>query len=135
MAEYVETGQIRYIFWPVINHGLPSVYATVTMECAGQQDPALAFAAHHLLFENLDQLYGATRDYFVDTAVSIGADRDTFAACYDDPATVDHVMALDAIRQERGIYSQPVFSLNGQFAFGAPDLDAFRSALDSVLSE
>ena len=135
VAEYVETGRIQYVFWPVINHGLPSVYATVTMECVGQQDAELAFAAHHRLFENLDQLYGATRDYFIDTAVSLGANREQFTTCYDAPATADHIMALDAIRRERGVVNQPVFQLNGQFAFGAPSLEQFRMALDGALGE
>lgn len=133
VAEYVETGRIQYIFWPVINHGLPSVYATVTMQCVGEQEAEWAFVAHQRLFENLDQLYGATRDYFIDTAVSIGANREQFVACYDNPATVEQVMALDAIRQERGVVNQPVFQLNEQFVFGAPSLAQFRAALDGAL--
>lgn len=118
VATYVATGQVRLIFWPVLNHGDPSVYATIAAECAGQQAPALFWALHGTLFEKQDQLWSATRDDYIAEAAAAGAEPTAFAHCYDDPATRQHVLALDATRRARGIYSQPVFDVNGTFSAG-----------------
>jgi protein-disulfide isomerase len=133
IQNYVETGQVKLVFWPVLNHGNPSVYSTLTAECAGQQDPALFWAVHKMLFENQSDLWGAGRDYFVETAVAAGADHSTFETCYDDPSALDQVLELDNIRRQRGILSQPQFDINGLIFVGAQPYEAFAQALDASL--
>ena len=68
----VANGELQLVFWPVINHGNPSVYASVAMECAGQQDPALAWTAHDILFENLSALYSGNLDLYLSIAEQTG---------------------------------------------------------------
>lgn len=132
MADYVQTGRVKIVFWPVLNHGDPSVYSTLAAECAGQQDPALFWRMHSFLFENQSELWGADRDYYVETAVLLGADQAAFEACYDGPDGLDTVLALDAIRRERSIFSQPVFDINGNLLFGSQDYETFAQAFDSL---
>lgn len=119
VATYVATGQVRLIFWPVLNHGDPSLYATIAAECAGQQAPALFWALHGVFFERQNDLWRATRDDFIADATAVGAEPAAFARCYDDPATLQHVLELDAARRARGIFSQPVFDINGTFSAGS----------------
>lgn len=133
IRDYVETGQVKLVFWPVLNHGNPSVYSTLTAECAGQQDPALFWAVHEQLFANQDDLWGAGRGYFVETAVATGADQTTFEACYDNPSAMDQVLALDNLRRQRGIFSQPQFDISGTIFVGAQPYEAFAQAIDSSL--
>ena len=133
IREYVETGQVKIVFWPVLNHGDPSVYATLTSECVGRQNAAAFWQVHEQLYENYSELWGATRDYFVDIAVSVGADRAAFEACYDSEG-LETVMALDALRRERGIYSQPVFDINGQIFAGAGSFEAFSVMIEEALA-
>ena len=131
---YVETGQVKVVFWPVLNHGGPSVYSTLTAECVGQQDPALFWDVHHLLFANQPDLWNASRDYFVQTAVSVGADQATFEACYDDPAALATIQRLDEQRKnEWGIYSQPTFDINGTRLFGSLSFNSFQEVIDAKL--
>lgn len=130
MNDYVATGQVKLVFWPVLNHGAASVYATVTMECAGLQSAELGWAVHHSLFENQSALWGADRDTLVNLAVEEGADQATFEACYDNQATVTHLQALDQIRVERGVYGQPFFQVNGQLFGGDAQL---LGAIDAAL--
>ncbi len=106
MSNYVETGLMQVVFVPVLNHGNPSVAASVSADC----------------YEEQDQLWSATRDYYVNTAVAIGADRATFEQCYDDGSGLARVQALDALRRERGITSQPVFDVNGVITAGLGNL-------------
>jgi len=132
VTNHVETGEVTVVFWPVLNHGNPSVYSTLAALCVGQQDPALFWMVHELLFQNQRELWGANRDYYVDTAVSIGADQAAFEACYDSPAALAEVMALDALRRERGIFSQPTFVINDNLFAGAPSYEGFVEVFDAL---
>ena len=104
--------------------------SVVTAECAGQQDPALFWAVHKALFENQGELWGAGRDYFVETAVTLGADQATFETCYDSQSAMDQVLELDNIRRQRGIFSQPQFDINGVIFVGAQPYTTFAEAID-----
>jgi protein-disulfide isomerase len=134
IADYVETGRVRIVFWPVLNHGNPSVYSTLAAECLGQQDPALFWTAHGVLFENQDELWSAGREYYVALAESLGADVSAFEACYDDGSGLARVMALDDTRLERGIFGQPTFDVNGQVFAGLQNYEFFQTAIDNALS-
>ena len=74
IANYVEQGNVRLIFMPVLNHGDPSVFATAAADCLGQQDPALFWTMHGRLFADQQSLWGANRQYYLDLAVSLGGD-------------------------------------------------------------
>lgn len=134
IRDYVVTGKVRLVFWPVLNHGNASLYSTHAAHCAGQQNPDFFWALHKYLFENQQDLARADRDYFVATAVAFGADQADFAACYDDAATLDRVIELDTIRRQRGIFSQPQFDLNGQILVGAQPYTIFAQAIDAILA-
>ena len=82
VADYVTTGRVKIVFWPVLNHGSPASTARWPPN-AGQQDPALFWAAHGVLFEKRDELWSADRDYYVTLVESLGADSAAFEACYD----------------------------------------------------
>ena len=134
METYADSGQIKMIFWPVLNHGNPSVYSTLTAECVGQQDPALFWDAHATLFEHQDELWNAGRDYFVQTAVLLGADQSQFESCYDSPEAMATIMELDRQRREEwNIYNQPTFDINGNRFFGALPFSDFAQVIDSQL--
>jgi protein-disulfide isomerase len=135
LENYVEKGKVKLVFMPVLNHGNPSVYSTVAAHCAGEQDPAQFWQMHNLLFENQRDLWAATRDYFIGTAVSLGLDQAAFEACYDSPEALAEVMALDSIRRDRGVFGQPTFDANGLVFSGAIPYDQFAAALDSQLVE
>lgn len=133
VENYVSSGKVKIVFWPVLNHGDASVYSTVAAECVGQQNPQLFWDYHHTLFDSYSQLWSASRDYYVQTAVAVGADQAAFEACYDGPEALAQVQALDALRRERGVFSQPVFDIAGNLYAGAPPYDVFAATIDSVL--
>ena len=120
--QYVETGQMQLIFWPVLNHGNPSLFATVTLECVAQQSYEMAWELHETLFTNISQLYSATRDDFIRYATEVGADQAIFETCYDGQDATNLVLQLDQIRRERGIRGQPYFDVNGTVLAGTGQL-------------
>ena len=132
--KYVESGQVKMVFWPVINHGDPSIYATLTVQCIGQIDVDKFWEGHELLFINQRDLWRADRDYFVETAVSIGIDQIQFETCYDSGDTLQNILSLDDIRRERGIYGQPMFDIAGTIYAGAGSFADFSAVLDAELA-
>lgn len=133
ITDYVQTGRVKLVFWPVLNHGNPSLYSTATAECVAQQSTDAFWQIHHQLFTNQADLWSADRDYYVNAARSVGVDQATFETCYDSGAGVAYVMDLDAVRRNRGIFNQPVFDLNGQLFYGAQSYDTFAAAINSYL--
>lgn len=132
-ANYVETGQVKAIFWPVLNHGSPSVYSTIAAECVGQQSEEAFWDMHHFLFENQQDLWGADRDYYVQAAVTLGVDQAVFEACYDNPDSLVQVQKLDEIRRQWGVYSQPTFDVNGRVFSGAQPFSVFEEVIMAAL--
>ncbi|HFC12043.1 MAG TPA: hypothetical protein ENJ56_04295 [Anaerolineae bacterium] len=129
-ANYVATGQAKLVFWPVINHGNPSLYATLTMECVAQQSLPLAWEVHAYLFDHQADLWRADRDFFVTVANTVGVDQATFESCYDGQTALQTVLNLDFIRRERGITGQPFFDVNGTVLAGTFQLiDTIELAL------
>lgn len=133
VSQLVETGQARLVFWPVLNHSSPSVYASLAAQCAGEQDPALFWPMHATLFENQNQLYSADRDYFVNTAVSVGVEQSAFESCYDNPDSLAALRSLDTIRGERGVFSQPQFDLNDNRLIGYQTVETFVEAVALIV--
>jgi len=131
--EYVQTGKVKLVFWPVINHNDPSIYSTLTAQCVGRQDPEKFWVVHEMLFTEQRDLWGADRDYFVNTAVAAGADQAAFESCYDDPNALAEVLQLDDIRRQRGIHGQPMFDIAGTIYGGAPPFESFAEVLDALL--
>ena len=135
VAAYVETGQVQIVFWPVINHGNPSVYATLTAECVAQQSTDAFWEIHERLFTNQDDLWGADRDYYVDLAVSVGADQAEFEACYDGPSGLERVLGLDDLRRQRGVFTQPIFDINGQIFAGSQSFETIDTIFSELLTQ
>lgn len=133
MDAYVESGQAQIVFWPVLNHGDPSLYAAVTAECVAQQDMDAFWELHHYLFENQNNLWSADRDYFIGAAVSVGADQATFESCYDGGQAIEHVLGLDERRRARGISTQPVFDIGGQLLFGSQSFITMAELIEAAL--
>ena len=132
IENYVDTGQARIIFWPVLNHGDPSTFSTLTAECVARQDIDAFWTLHHDLFQNQSELWSAGRDYFVQAAVDAGADRETFEQCFDDPEALEHVLELDRERRARGIFSQPVFDINGTVLFGSQPYSTISQVIEQA---
>ena len=137
IANEVAAGQVRLVFWPILDLGPNSLNAAATAFCAGEQDPAAFWAAHDTLFENQRDVYGADRQYFLDVAAGLGLDATVFATCYDGQPVRDQLAALDAARREAGIFNRPTFALvsaNGtRRLIGAQPYQTFAAAIDALL--
>jgi protein-disulfide isomerase len=133
IANHVLSGQVKLVYWPMLDLGPNSENAAVAAFCAGEQDPAQFWAYHDTLFENQGSVYLARRDFFVDTAVALGLDTAAFERCYDGDVTRALVTALDVARREAGVTQRPTFDVNGQRLVGAQPYETFAEAIQSQI--
>lgn len=133
VANHVSTGQVKMVYWPMLDLGPNSTNAAAAAFCAGEQDPALFWDYHHALFENQRSIYLAQRDFFVDTATGLGLDAAAFEACYDGDDVRTLLDQLDDARRDAGITQRPTFDLNGRRLLGAQPYETFAEVITGSL--
>jgi protein-disulfide isomerase len=132
IPNYIDTGQVRVVYWPMLDHGQASVNAHAAADCVGRQDVDAFWAVHDQFYEDQSQLFRAGRDYFVEAAVNAGLDQVAFEACYDSGEAHARVSELDARRRELGIFNRPSFDINGQLLVGSQPLNVFEQYFAAV---
>ena len=133
IANAVAAGQVKLVYWPMLDLGPNSENAAVAAFCAGEQDPAQFWAFHQTLFEDQRSVYLARRDYFVQTAAALGLDGPAFETCFDGDATRTLLADLDATRREAGVRQRPTFDVNGQRLLGSQPYGTFAEVIASQL--
>jgi protein-disulfide isomerase len=132
IPNYVDTGQVRIVYWPMLDHGQASINAHAAADCIGRQDIDAFWQVHDQFYENQGELFGADREYFVRAAADAGLDQAIFAACYDSGEAHARVSALDEKRREVGIFNRPSFDINGQLLVGSQPFSAFEAYFAAV---
>ena len=133
VANHVLTGQVKYVYWPMLDLGPNSENAAVAAFCAGEQDPAKFWEFHDTLFRNQRDVFLASRNYFVLTASALGLNGQAFEACYDGDAMRELLNTLDEQRREAGVRQRPTFEINGERLAGSQPYDTFASVIEGKL--
>ena len=127
LADYVATGQVRYVLHHYSNGSPQSLQATDAAMCAADQ--GLYFQFQHAFFER-----GATtREGFIVLARDLGLDEDEFLACWNAGRyrgeLMDHIQAARAL----GISGTPSFMINDQLIVGNQP-DVVRQIIEDELA-
>jgi protein-disulfide isomerase len=130
---YVEQGQVRIVFWPMLDHGNASLNAHAAADCVGRQDVDAFWMIHDQFFRDQGRLWQADRDYFVNAAVATGIDQGAFEACYDSGIGHATVTELDSIRRNLGVWNRPTFTINGQLLVGSQPFEIFEQFILAAL--
>ena len=133
ITNHVATGEVRLIYWPMLDLGPNSENAAVAAFCAGEQDPSHFWAYHDTLFENQGSVYLAGRDFFMGVASELGLDGPAFEACYDGEAMRTLLRDLDAARREVDVRQRPTFDINGQRLVGSQPYGTFAEVIATQL--
>jgi protein-disulfide isomerase len=138
MANYVETGQVLYIYRDFPLQSQPqSPLAAQAANCAGQIGGGNAFwEMHDHLFENQTTWSGQGQAavIFQTYAAELGLDEAAFKQCLDSEATRAGVEADAEEGVARGVRGTPTFFINGQPLVGAQPYTVFAQALDAALA-
>ena len=138
MANYVETGQVRYVFrdFPLATQR-QSRLAAEAANCAGQVGGGSAYWTMH------DQLFARQAEWsgrgnadaiFKEYAEELDLDATAFGDCLDSGATRPQVEADAAEGSTRGVRGTPTFFINGQPLVGAQPYTVIAQAIDAALA-
>jgi protein-disulfide isomerase len=129
---YVATGQVLYVFRPVLNHGDRSLRTSEAAACAAEQ--GRFWAMHRLLFERQDEVWATDEAGLAalmsDYAVVAGLDPAAFAACVEAGEALALVQALNAEQRERGIRAQPIFEIGDTRLVGSQPFSVFQRLIE-----
>lgn len=138
IAGPVAAGDVKLVFWPMLDLGPNSTNSAVAAYCAGEQDPAAFWQVHDRLYEDQPRVYFAMRDYYLQTVQGLGLDEAAFAACYDGPEIRAILEELDQTRRDNDVRVRPTFDIAGpggepERIFGSQSLAVFEAIIAAKL--
>lgn len=132
--KYIQTGQVRLVFAPVLNHADRSDQSHQAAECAAEQGRFWEF--HDILFQNQDILWQSDiQATLKGLAAEAHLDTAAFNTCLDEQRHQALIRRQDAFRLEAGIRGQPVFHINGDFLVGSQPFEVFEAIIESKLRQ
>ncbi len=133
-SEFVSSGQVRLGFHHVLDHGQASAWASMAVECAGDQAPAQYWHMHDLLFGNQGRLFRADKLAYNDFAHQLELDVVAFGACMAEDRYLAKIQAMDDERiSVWSIRRRPSFVINGTVYTGGIPFSAFEVAIQEAL--
>jgi protein-disulfide isomerase len=133
-TEYVDTGQVRFVYrhYPFI--GDESIWAAEAAECAEEQDRFWDY--HDKLFaEQGGENTGAfSRDNLKQFAAELGLDTAQFKTCLDDEKYRADVLDERDEARRRRIPGTPALLVNGQLIDQGGDYQVLKAAIDAALA-
>lgn len=133
--EYIDAGQVRFVYrhFPIL--GEESLGAALAAECAGEQDKFWQY--HDVLFANqMGENRGAFAiDRLKTFAHELGLDGAAFDACLDSERYLAKVQADRAEGQAQGVRSTPTIVVGESVIVGAKPWADFKAVIDRELSK
>lgn len=134
IAEYVDTGRIRYVYWPVLDHA-PTQKTYEAAECAGEQGATHFWQIHNLFYAEQDRLWRANTDLYAEFAQRAGVpDLDQFRQCLDGGQYAEKALQLDRQRRGDNIRLRPTFLIGEQMIPGAQSFEQLAQFIDAALA-
>jgi protein-disulfide isomerase len=131
---YVDTGKVRFGFWPMATLSEGSQLAAEAAECAAEQDAfwqfyAAVYAKEANSSENFDK---AGLNAF---AAELGLDTAAFTECLDSGKYTDVIKEGTTTIQDLGLPEIPTFLLNGQALVGFQTIESLQQTIDALLAD
>jgi protein-disulfide isomerase len=138
--EYIETGNVAYVFKHFPWRGTDSFSAALASECANEQGKFWEY--HDVLFQNQQGVDSgwASREKLKEFASAIGLDRQQFDLCLDSEKYRSNIDRDLALVEELGLDTTPSFLiLNSdgtemEILEGAHPFPSFKALIDKKLS-
>jgi protein-disulfide isomerase len=136
VANYVETGKVRYLFrnFPLHSIHPQAQKAAEASECAGEQ--GAYWEMHELLFDGQADWSGKAdaEAQFKAMAAQLGLDQAEFDGCLDGGTYAERVASDQQEGAELGVTGTPGFSINGALLSGAQPFSAFQQQIEYYLA-
>ena len=135
MKDYVQTGQVTFVYKHSAFLGQESVWAAQAAECAADQGKFWDFHEYLFTHQNGENQGAFTKDKLIGFAKDMGLDMAKFEPCLTNDETLARVQADTAEGQKAGVRGTPTFFINGQPLVGAQPLSAFQTVLAQQLGQ
>ena len=131
--DYVDTGEVRFVYRHFAFLGEESVWAAEASECAAEQGKFWEY--HDILYENWVGTNVGAYSYnnLVGFADILELDSGQFAGCMNDRKYLDRVRGDSEFAEDNGVSSTPTVFINGQHVRGG-DYATFRDAIEAALA-
>lgn len=132
--QYVDTGQVKFVYKHLAILGQESIWAAEAAECAADQDRFWAY--HDLIFSRqAGENQGAfSKDKLLALAQELKLDMTRFEPCLKNDETLARVKDDTQEGQQAGVRGTPTFFVNGRAIVGAVPLKNFQQTIEQVLS-
>lgn len=140
MADYVDTGDVKFSYINVLFHGNESVVGSLAAEAVYEQSPESYWDFHKALFaaqptENHDAAW-LTPEKTLEVAAEFSAvDQVQMKEDMEKQETMDKVEADEALVEEHEVAMTPTIVVNGQTLEDPFDYDAIKALIDQALAE
>jgi protein-disulfide isomerase len=137
IEQYVETGQLLYVYQPVGFLGPESVVSAQASYCAANQN--FFWEYHDVLFGPANFSNGNTGGYSEQNLIAFagevdGLDVGAFTECLASDETVATVDAAHAQANSMGVTGTPGFVINGTVLSGEQPLARLQQVIDEALA-
>ncbi len=133
IANYADTGKIRYVYYPMLDHG-PTQKTYEAAECAGAQGAEYFWAIHDLFYAEQSRLFSANSDLYVEFAQRANVpDLGQFRGCLESGQFAAKTIELDRVRRANGIRLRPSFLIGAQLIPGAQSYAQLSQLIDAAL--
>lgn len=135
--QFVDQGQVRFVWRNFQRYGSESLDAAVAAYCAGEQGQFWQYKKS--LFQHQQGIQSGvfTRSGLSRFAQDLGLDATAFNGCLTSEAdNYGRIIAADrAMARDEGVTGTPTFFINGQQVVGAQSTETFASIINEALAE
>src|SRR5512135_875464 len=134
VRQYVQSGQVTFVYKHSAFLGQESEWAAEAAECAADQNKFWQY--HDLLFQkqNGENQGAFTKDNLIAFAQSLELDMAKFTPCLTNDETLARVNADTEEGRQVRVTGTPTFFINGQRIVGAQPYGTFQAAIDQALA-
>ncbi len=124
--------QVKFVFkdFPLTGIHPLAEHAAIAAECAFAQNKF--WEMHDLIYTNQDTL---AEENFATFSAQLGLDQPTFDTCYTNQTPLGEINGDLAEGQALQITGAPTFFINGIRVIGSQPFDAFKTIIDSELTD
>ena len=134
-SDYVDAGQVRFVYRHFAFLGEESVWAAEAVECASDQGKFWEY--HDILYENWVNLPPDSGQFAYNNLIGFAQmaalDQQQFADCMNERKHVERVRGDTRFAEANGVTSTPWVLVNGERVRGG-EYGIFRDAIEAALA-
>jgi protein-disulfide isomerase len=133
--QYIDTGQVKFIFRDFPVHGEGAVAMAMVADCAADQDKF--WEMNETLFDRVEEWSASEQllQTLLGYADELGMDTDVFSTCLQQGTTIERIREDYEVGVQEGVSATPTFFVNGTLVRGAVPFEQFQTVIEEELAK